>query len=110
MAEIGKLDKRIVVESYTTSTDSSGEPIKTFATYASLWASIKYEATGGNGEEFEADQNVATNRVEFTIRYYTGLNEKMRINWNSCYYYVTHIAGNKRERYLKLKAEKRNNE
>jgi SPP1 family predicted phage head-tail adaptor len=110
MADIGKLDKRIVVESYTTATDGSGEPIKTFATYASLWASIKYEGSIGGGEKFEADQNVATNKVEFTIRFYTGLNEKMRISWNSCYYYVTEINGNKRERYLKLKAEKRNNE
>lgn len=85
---IGKLDRKIVIESYTVSKNSLNESVSTWATYHTCFAHI--QSAGGN-EGIESDKITATNRVKFKIRYFAGINEKMRISYNSYYYDIIEI-------------------
>ena len=64
----GRLDRRIAIQSATEVADAAGEPIQTWATTVTLWAS--YEEARGE-EHPGADQRVAKRRVQFGIRYRT---------------------------------------
>lgn len=62
-----KLDRRILIERRTASTDEFGGPTETFAPLATVWAAVK-EA---DGREFLASgsQIVAEQKAVFTIRF-----------------------------------------
>ena len=107
MAEIGKLDQRVVIQNYTTTRDASGDQLETWSTLATVWAGVRYES---GSEQQESDQKVATRTIIFTIRYLAGLTEKSRIVWDSRNYDVQFIDGNQRMRYYYLRAEARNND
>jgi len=72
----GQLDRRITIQSFTTSTDDFGEVIQSFTTLANVWAKVE-EKSGSEGED--GNQLVATRKVEFFIRYRSDINEQMRI-------------------------------
>ena len=84
----GQLDRRITIQSFTTTTDDFGEVVKSFTTLANVWAKVE-EKRGSEGEE--GSQLVATKRVEFFIRYRSDINEKMRIRYNNKTYKIEAI-------------------
>jgi len=102
---IGKLDQRLTIQSYTTAKNASGEDVLTWADIITVWCGIEFK---GGDEDFEAEQKVSTEVVEFTIRF-RALTENNRIVYDSIKYDILSIEGNYRERYLKVKAKKRNN-
>lgn len=84
----GQLDRRITIQSFTTTTDDFGEVTKSFTTLANVWAKVE-EKRGNEGEE--GNQIVATKRVEFFIRYRSDINEQMRIQYNNETYKIESI-------------------
>ena len=102
--QIGNLDRRITVQTSTTSTDAVGQPIETWATYRKAWAMLTYDR---GDEYFEADQKTAVRIVKFIIRYDSGVTEKMRICYGSGLYDIRAIEEIGRQKYLVLKTEKR---
>jgi len=102
---IGKLDQRLTIQDYTAVKNASGEFIRTYADLITVWAGVDF--TGG-GEDFEADQKVATNVVTFKVRF-TTVAEDYRIIYKTDEYDILHIGGDYRTRYLLIKAKKRNN-
>ena len=72
--QAGELDRRITIQSFTTSTDSFGEVNKSFNTLVNVWAKVE-EKNGKEGEESE--QIIATKRVEFFIRYRSDINDRI---------------------------------
>ena len=100
---LGKLDRVITIQNFTTSANNYGEEIKTWGTYATCWAE-KIEASGG--EDVTLDQIVAKQRVDFRIRYNSGVNEKMRILYASEYYNIENKQEEGRRDYLLLKTYK----
>jgi SPP1 family predicted phage head-tail adaptor len=86
--EAGKLDRQIIIEQATV-TNPGGDVTETWATFATVWAQIvpltRDELFGAN-----AIQNAQT--ATFRIRYLSGLNQKMRINYDSKYWYITSIT------------------
>ena len=100
---LGKLDRYITIQTFTTSPNSYGEEIKTWSTYLSCWAQ-RVEASGGEGVTF--DQVVAKQTIDFRVRYDSGINEKMRILYDSDYYNIENIQEEKRRDYLMLKTYK----
>lgn len=86
--QAGQLDRRITIQSFTTTTDDFGEVVKSFTTLANVWAKVE-DKRGNEGED--GNQLVATKRVEFLIRYRSDINEQMRIQYNNETYKIEAI-------------------
>jgi len=82
---VGQLDRRIEIQEPTETRSDSGGVDTSWAAVARCFAGVAYVKTG-NSENVAGDQPVATTRVEFTIRYRSGLNENMRILYAGEYY------------------------
>jgi SPP1 family predicted phage head-tail adaptor len=108
MAQIGELDRRIVISYPNESRNTFGEAVPTsFSVLATVWASI-LPSTGK--EALEGKKTVASNEIQFGIRYRKGVTEKMKITYDTNDYNITRIDENVKEgrkRYLILTAEKR---
>lgn len=90
--EIGKLDQRIVFQSYTETRSASGGVVRDYSTYATRWAQVLPK--GGN-EAQEAMEKTARRICDFVVR--KGgltLNETMRIVWRGETFDITTIDPN----------------
>jgi SPP1 family predicted phage head-tail adaptor len=90
---IGKLDRRITIEEEVVTNNAFNEPaISSWSTVATTWCRVEEIASqGSNNEVFSSDQITARRKLKFTIRFKTGLNEKMRIAYNDRYYGIIAI-------------------
>ena len=91
---IGRLDRKIVIESYSLAKNAQFESVGTWATYHTCFANVQ---KAGGTEYVEADKVTATNKVKFKIRYFGGITEKMRIVYNSDYFDIIEIQELERE-------------
>lgn len=99
----GELDRRITIQSYTTTTDAFGQKTKSFGTLANVWAKV-VEKVGDEGEN--GDMISATKRVDFFIRYRSDINEQMRITYNSKTYKIHAIqSADARQAYQMIRCE-----
>lgn len=104
-----RLDRRIVIQNFTTSKNDFGEDVKTWnITLATVWAKIENKLIGAEVEE--SREVVAINVKFFWIRYLSTVTETMRIVWDNENYYIESIAEMGRRKWMKIKAEKRDNE
>ena len=85
---IGRLDRKIVIESYTSAKNEQGESVSSWTTYHTAFAGVMKD--GGTDRE-EASKTTATQKVKFKIRFFDGINETMRVLYNSNYYDITQI-------------------
>ncbi len=97
---IGHLDRRIVLQSPESTRSNTGQEVLEWNDVATVWAAVDYARTGSR-EQVEGDQLVASNSVVFIIRYRTGLNEKMRLLYQSEPYNIT-IIRELPNKYLEL--------
>jgi SPP1 family predicted phage head-tail adaptor len=74
----GKLRHLVIVEQFTETQNSFGEPVKTWTEFATLWAS-REEVSGQ--EAFKTPLVTADVVVRFTTRYREGITPQMRLNW-----------------------------
>jgi SPP1 family predicted phage head-tail adaptor len=96
----GKLDTRIVVQTYGTPTlDSYGDQVITWATLATIWAAMDWK---DSKESESSDQEVTATDVVAVIRYRSDIDTKMRVTYNSKTYEITGIMVMGRKRYQKL--------
>ena len=86
--QAGQMDRRITIQTFTTTTDDFGEVVKSFTTLAEVWAKVE-EKRGNEGDD--GNQIVATKRVEFLIRYRSDINEQMQIQYNNETYKIEAI-------------------
>lgn len=101
---IGTLDRRICIETPTSSRGTSGQELLTWATFAECWAGVEYPGTKSD-EGVIADQEVSVTTVNFIIRYRDGLNQKMRIVYNGENYDILNKFELGRREFLKLPAK-----
>jgi len=89
---IGKSDRRITVERYTTSTNAYGERVQTWSILLTVWAELmKIE---GTTERITTDQDMPVQRVRFKIRSSSdsrGIKADDRVLYNSKYYNIQGI-------------------
>ena len=98
--QAGQLDRRIITQGFSESTDGFGQEVKTYSTLDTVWANVK-EKVGSEGED--GDMIASTKKVEFIIRYRTDVNEQMRILYNSNIYKIQTIqTADARKAFLKL--------
>lgn len=74
----GELDQRIVIQNYITSRGASGEEIKAWSDWESVWAQVK---TSSGTESFVNPQRIAEATHKIKIRYLHGLVSEMRVVW-----------------------------
>lgn len=91
---IANLDKKIVIETPTNTTNSYGEYDSSWSTYHTCFAAV---SRFGGTEKLESGKTTATNRVRFKIRFFAGIEEDMRVLYNSNYYIITEIQELDRE-------------
>lgn len=87
----GKLDRRIVLQRFTETRDEYNEPVQTWATLATRWAS--YEPLS-DGEKFSASETAAEASARFVIRYSTAvrdLNPKDRLMFEGVTYQIIRV-------------------
>jgi SPP1 family predicted phage head-tail adaptor len=90
----GRLDRTIIIETPTESRNDYGQVTVTWATHITTWADVMQDM----GKEKVEDNNRTTERtVKFRIRYRTGLNNQMRILYESNYYRIDDIQEIKRK-------------
>ena len=98
--QAGQLDRRILIQRFSESTDGFGQEVKTYSGLAYVWANVK-EKIGSEGEE--GDMIASTKKVEFIIRYRTDVDEQMRILYNSNIYKIQTIqTADARKAFLKI--------
>lgn len=100
--EIGRLDRRVTIQQLTNSPDEYNQPVPTWATLATVWASVDDRS---GGESFQAEQLTAYRHTVFIIRYRSGIDETMRIVYNSRTYNIRLIKNPDRRRTLEITGE-----
>lgn len=82
--EAGKLDRKILIQSFTTVDQPSGFPLKSWTNKSYHWAAVRREK-GGEAAKFSREES-ATFSMVFQIRYDDAISVKDRIvfdgyNW-----------------------------
>lgn len=104
---LGNFDRLINIEKFTRIIGGYGEGSKSWSSlYTNVWAELTYQS---GAEGVENDQIVATNEVFFRIRYLSSIDESCRIIYGGEYYNISWIQVEGRNKYLKFKAEKADN-
>ena len=87
---IGKSDRRITVERYTTSTNAYGERVQTWSTLLTVWAELMKTGEGMT----ERISTMPIQRVRFKVRSSSdsrGIKADDRVVYNSKYYNIQGI-------------------
>ena len=89
---IGALDRFIVIQTPTeVVSTTTGERTQTWATLASVWATVTYPRSIASNEGLDQARPTSTTNVEFMIWFRTDINEKMRISYDSSYFGIERI-------------------
>ena len=91
---IGKLRHQIELQSYTTTADDVGHPVKTWSTYTTIWAWVRPMS---GREQLNAEQVTGEITHKVTIRYHSTIAVTNRIKFGSRYFDINFI-GNYDER------------
>jgi SPP1 family predicted phage head-tail adaptor len=100
--DLGKLDRSIILQSYTTSQGATGQPVATWSNFATVWAQKR---DLGVGERFRAHRDLAIKATVFIIRYLSGIDAKMRVLYDGGTYDVTGVKEMGRRSWLELTTE-----
>ena len=90
---IGKSDRRITVERYTTSTNAYGERVQTWSTLLTVWAELMKTGEGMT-ERISTNQDMPIQRVRFKVRSSSdsrGIKSDDRVLYDSKYYNIQGI-------------------
>jgi SPP1 family predicted phage head-tail adaptor len=101
---IGRLDRKIEIYTGTETKNSQGESVDTWAVFHSAFAKVQKKS---GGEQVEGQKETATNKVNFNIRFFDGINETMRVLYDSNYYDILEIQELGREG-LRITGERKN--
>lgn len=101
---IGSLRNKIELQSYTSTADAVGQPIKTYSTYSTVWAHIRPMS---GRELMNAEQPVGEITHQVTIRYDANVSVEDRIryydNKKAAYrYFDINYVGDRDERNAML--------
>jgi SPP1 family predicted phage head-tail adaptor len=86
----GELDRRITIQALTQTKDSEGGMVDNWADVTTVWAKVR-NLSGNERRLTSEGGRVAEARTEFTIRYRSGLNERMRIKYGDKVYNIRHL-------------------
>lgn len=81
--QTGKLNRRITIQSRTTTQDGAGQPVETWSDVATVWADIRNPSgLSFAGETIKAGVEASTVRLSVRIRYREDIDPGMRVELN----------------------------
>ena len=106
----GKLDRRIVIERATQAQDAAGQPIDTWSTFVTIWAS---RMDMSDGERFQSNQELNTRVTRFKVRHSSDtktVTAMDRISYEGDIYDILGVkeASEGRKRFIEITANVRN--
>jgi SPP1 family predicted phage head-tail adaptor len=101
---IGKMDRRIVIQSATTTVDTFGQRNETWADRRKTWAAKRDEFAS---ERIEAGQVVEVSRTTWTIRHDPNLKHTERIEYEGEIYYILGVMELGRKEGQRVLTERR---
>lgn len=100
----GRMDRRITIQNYTVQRDSWNHPRQTWTTLHTVWAHKREVVLR---EQTELQQRVGYTRTHFKIRYVSGIDTTMRVEYDNQHYYVIGVKELGRQEGLELITELR---
>lgn len=100
----GQMDRQIVLQTYSTTTDDWNHPVKTWADLATVWAS---KVDKRETERNELNQTVALTSTTWTIRYRSDIDTTARIKYGTKIYEIRGIKELGRREGLQITTELR---
>lgn len=100
--QAGNYNRRIAIESYTTSKDAYGENQKTWVLFREAFAAVQ---TASSREVFQSDKLTQIDTVLFHVRYIEGIDSKMRIIHEGQAYNIRQVLPKGRRKELQIVAE-----
>lgn len=95
---------RIEIQSYTITRNSAGEEILSWTVLDTAWAAIEYKGAGSDESEQQRQLTAMMNAL-VRIRYRTGLDTKMRIQFDGKYWNIRALLPDAMKNYLLLECE-----
>lgn len=104
----GDFDTYITIEKNNSSAnDEYNAPVANWETFISCWAKVDY---GSAKESKRAEQVTGSNTNTFTIHFYPGIKQAMRITEGDNTYNILGVKAIGRRQYLQIEAETYDNE
>lgn len=102
MLNIGKMDRRIVIERETEIVKPSGSVVKEWTPLASVWAEVLQQSAT---EFFTGYGEAETGTMIFRVRFYPGIMTADRVSYNGTAYGLKEIKELGRQDALELRGE-----
>ena len=81
----GKLNSRVTVQQLVTGQDAVGQPVQTWATFATLWANVRHNS---GAESIKSDADMSSVRASIRVRYNTTITAAMRVLVGGTVYHI----------------------
>lgn len=103
---IGRLDRRVVLQSLTYTTSDLGARVPTWGEIDTVWARV--DNRGGKEADVN-DSNYPTRTTDFTIRFRSDVGPDDRVVWDGKVYLIESVeeVHYSRKRWMKLKSSLR---
>ena len=88
MIQAGKLNNRIVIQSRSVGVDAIGQPVDTWATFASVWANVKFNS---GSESIKSGMDISVNKVSMLVRLRNDITPGMRVAFKTKTYDIEAI-------------------
>ena len=94
---VGKLNRKIVIKSQSTTQEDDGQPLNEWTTFASPWAHIVFVS---GVETMKGDSPTSVAKVSIRIRYRKDITNAMQVVYNGITYRILDVLPDeaKRER------------
>lgn len=104
MINYGRLARKILIQTFTETTNSFGESIKSWNSLYNPWAQVQYSS---GSESYVDNIEVEGQTLRFIIRYRPGITTKMRVVFDEVNYDIESIEEPKRKEMLQLNCRSR---
>lgn len=93
--QIGKFNRRVVIESQSATQDDIGQPVLTWTTLATVWANVRYL----NGtESIKADAVTSAAKVSIRIRRRTDVTSAMRVTLGATVFQILAVLPDEQDK------------
>lgn len=102
MIGAGRLDRKIIIQRFTTTQDAYGEPIETWVDHITTWANVLPQ-TGR--EWFNSQRELSERAARFVFRFEDDVTVKDRISYDGEYWDILNINEINRREGLEIVAK-----